>query len=110
TRRSNGHQQCATQHERDGQILKDPERLCSDWEGGVHRVAVTMADPAGIGTEIMLKAVERLRPALDAGEFALVLIGCFATYEATARALGLETGVRRVSADQLDQSSVVFLD
>lgn len=76
----------------------------------MHRVAVTMGDPAGIGPEIMLKAVERLRPALDAGELALVLIGCFATYEATARALGLETGVRRVSADQLDQSSVVFLD
>lgn len=76
----------------------------------MQRVAVTMGDPAGIGPEIMLKAVERLRPALEAGELALVLIGCFATYEATARALGLEAGADRVSTEQLHQSPVAFLD
>lgn len=76
----------------------------------MQRVAVTMGDPAGIGPEIMLKAVDRLRPALGTDGFALVLIGCFATYDATARAIGLAIGVEPTPVAHLDQSSLSFLD
>ncbi|OYU19369.1 MAG: 4-hydroxythreonine-4-phosphate dehydrogenase PdxA [Rhodobacteraceae bacterium PARR1] len=38
-------------------------------------LGVTLGDPAGIGPEIALKAVARLKPRLDAGEFGLVLLG-----------------------------------
>lgn len=38
-------------------------------------LAITLGDPAGIGPEIALKAVARLKDRTDAGEFALVVIG-----------------------------------
>lgn len=38
-------------------------------------LAVTVGDPAGIGPEIALKAALALRPRLDAGEFALAIVG-----------------------------------
>src|SRR5690606_29839708 len=69
-----------------------------------------MGDPAGIGPEIMLKAVDRLRPALGADGFALVLIGCFAPYDVTARPIGLAIGVEPTPVAHLDQSSLSFLD
>ncbi|TVQ35570.1 MAG: 4-hydroxythreonine-4-phosphate dehydrogenase PdxA [Geminicoccaceae bacterium] len=54
------------------------------------RVAITMGDPAGIGPEIILKAVARLRPRLARGELALLVVGSTASLRATAQALGLD--------------------
>lgn len=53
------------------------------------RIAITMGDPAGIGPEIILKAVAQLRPRIDSGEVSLVVIGCGQSYRRTASALGL---------------------
>ncbi|HET6519308.1 MAG TPA: 4-hydroxythreonine-4-phosphate dehydrogenase PdxA [Geminicoccaceae bacterium] len=53
------------------------------------RIAITMGDPAGIGPEIIAKAVRRLAPRLEAGELTVLVVGtesCMA--EATDR-LGL---------------------
>jgi 4-phospho-D-threonate 3-dehydrogenase / 4-phospho-D-erythronate 3-dehydrogenase len=53
------------------------------------RIAITMGDPAGIGPEIIAKAVHRLAPRLEAGELTVLVVGtesCMA--EATDR-LGL---------------------
>lgn len=52
-------------------------------------LAVTMGDPAGIGPEIALKAVESLRPRLDAGEFSLLLVGDPATLSKAGHVLKL---------------------
>jgi 4-hydroxythreonine-4-phosphate dehydrogenase len=38
-------------------------------------VAITMGDPAGIGPEIIVKAAARLRPRIEAGQLALIVIG-----------------------------------
>lgn len=39
------------------------------------RIAITMGDPAGIGPEILIKAVEILRPQLAAGKIKLFVVG-----------------------------------
>jgi 4-hydroxythreonine-4-phosphate dehydrogenase len=41
----------------------------------IPQLAITMGDPAGIGPEIIVKAVRRLAPRLDAGELGLLVIG-----------------------------------
>ena len=51
------------------------------------RIAVTMGDPAGIGPEIILKAVAKLLPRIEAGQLELLVIGCGRTYRTTAAAL-----------------------
>ena len=43
--------------------------------------AITMGDPAGIGPEIIVKAADRLRPRLLAGDLSLVVIGSNAVLE-----------------------------
>lgn len=53
------------------------------------RIAITMGDPAGIGPEIILKAVDQLRPRIEARELSLLVIGSGAAYRATAQALAL---------------------
>ena len=55
------------------------------------RIAITMGDPAGIGPEIILKAVSRLQPRVHAGELELLVVGCARTYRNTARSLSLPT-------------------
>lgn len=81
-------------------------------EGGLQRVAITMGDPAGIGPEIMLKAINRLRQRIDEGEFSLILIGCLATFRATAELLGLEAPIHPTTASQLGdlEAPVAFVD
>ena len=41
----------------------------------VPHLAITMGDPAGIGAEIIVKAIARLAPRLEAGELRLLVIG-----------------------------------
>ncbi len=48
-------------------------------------LAITMGDPAGIGPEIIVKAAQRLRPRIEAGELRLLVLGSAPALE-TARA------------------------
>ncbi|MFT4148555.1 MAG: 4-hydroxythreonine-4-phosphate dehydrogenase PdxA [Paracoccaceae bacterium] len=52
-------------------------------------LAITLGDPAGIGPEIALKAVNKLQPRLEAGELALVLVGDPAALDRAGLVLGL---------------------
>lgn len=54
------------------------------------RIAITMGDPAGIGPEIIVRALHRLRPRLDAGDFAVAVIGSGAAHRAACASLGLD--------------------
>jgi 4-hydroxythreonine-4-phosphate dehydrogenase len=53
-------------------------------------LGLTMGDPAGIGPEIVLKALEALRERVAAGELELVVVGTASSIEASARALDLK--------------------
>jgi 4-hydroxythreonine-4-phosphate dehydrogenase len=53
------------------------------------RLAITMGDPAGIGPEIIARAVDRLGPALAEGRMRAVIIGSWPTYLAACAAQGL---------------------
>lgn len=44
-------------------------------------LVITMGDPAGIGPEIIVKAAARLRPRIEAGQLALLVIGSNAALE-----------------------------
>ena len=45
-------------------------------------VAITMGDPAGVGPEIIVKAIAELKPRIDAGTLRLVVIGHLSALEA----------------------------
>ena len=49
-------------------------------------LAITMGDPAGIGPEIIVKALARLRDRIEAGQLRLLVIGSNVALE-QARAL-----------------------
>ena len=56
-----------------------------------------MGDPAGVGPEIVLRAMQTLAPRVAAGEMGLIVLGNVEILRTTARMLGMEIGV--VSAD-----------
>lgn len=65
-------------------------------------LAVTMGDPAGIGPEIVVKACQRLRPRLEAGELRLLVIGSHSAWDAAACGSSCEAPVMVLnSADKL---------
>ena len=51
-------------------------------------VAITMGDPAGVGPEIIVKAIRRLKDRLDSGSLKLVVIGSKSALDEACRALG----------------------
>jgi 4-phospho-D-threonate 3-dehydrogenase / 4-phospho-D-erythronate 3-dehydrogenase len=51
-------------------------------------VAITMGDPAGVGPEIIVKAIRRLKDRLDSGSLKLVVIGSRTALDEACRALG----------------------
>ena len=51
-------------------------------------LAITMGDPAGVGPEIIVKACEKLRPRLEAGELGLLVIGSHPSLEEARSQLG----------------------
>jgi 4-hydroxythreonine-4-phosphate dehydrogenase len=59
-------------------------------------LGLTMGDPAGVGPEIVLKALRDLAPREAAGEFALVVIGTASCMADAAARLGLPA---KISAD-----------
>jgi 4-hydroxythreonine-4-phosphate dehydrogenase len=71
-----------------------------------------MGDPAGIGPEIILKAVLQLRERLQAGALELVVIGCASTYRATAATLGLAQPIieMRSKGAVCSRSELCFID
>ncbi len=74
------------------------------------RVAITMGDPAGIGPEIILKAADRLQGRIARGDLALTVIGCAATYRATAQALGLPDRSVPIAATVTSAPPLAFID
>jgi 4-hydroxythreonine-4-phosphate dehydrogenase len=62
-------------------------------------LAITMGDPAGIGPEIIVKACEKLRPRLDAGELRLLVIGSVPALRTAQQALGSGLAIQEVDAD-----------
>jgi 4-hydroxythreonine-4-phosphate dehydrogenase len=62
-------------------------------------LAITMGDPAGIGPEIIVKACEKLKPRLAAGDLRLLVIGSVPALQAAHRALGASARIPEVTAD-----------
>jgi 4-hydroxythreonine-4-phosphate dehydrogenase len=62
-------------------------------------LAITMGDPAGIGPEIIVKACERLRPRLDAGELRLLIIGSYPALRAARAQLGAAIDIPETCED-----------
>lgn len=63
--------------------------------GSRMRIGLTMGDPAGIGPEIILKAVRTLAPRVARGELELTVIGTAALIDNAARRFGYEARVVR---------------
>ncbi|MEJ8570587.1 4-hydroxythreonine-4-phosphate dehydrogenase PdxA [Microbaculum marinum] len=61
----------------------------SDRSANTPRIAVTMGDPAGIGPEIVMKAVERLRPRIERGKLSVRVVGAARCFEMYSRSLEL---------------------
>lgn len=76
------------------------------------RIAITMGDPAGIGPEIILKAIVQLRDRLLTRSIELAVVGCAATYRATAAALELPQPITdfRPRGAARDGSGLCFID
>ncbi|MBN8903165.1 MAG: 4-hydroxythreonine-4-phosphate dehydrogenase PdxA [Rhodospirillales bacterium 69-11] len=62
-------------------------------------LAITMGDPAGIGPEIIVKAIRRLQPRLAAGELALMVIGSNAALERARSQFAPDLAIPPVSED-----------
>lgn len=62
-------------------------------------LAITMGDPAGIGPEIIVKACERLRPRLEAGELRLLVIGSYPALQAARQLLGAGIEIPETDAE-----------
>ncbi|QEX18368.1 4-hydroxythreonine-4-phosphate dehydrogenase 1 [Hypericibacter terrae] len=55
---------------------------------GPTSIALTMGDPAGVGPEIIVKALPAFAPRLAAGELELILVGATECFREAARRLG----------------------
>lgn len=71
-----------------------------------------MGDPAGISPEIILKAVKMLEARVESGEMQLLVIGCEASYWATAAALELPLGAIKIVDPEAAESwpAIAFID
>jgi 4-hydroxythreonine-4-phosphate dehydrogenase len=75
------------------------------------RVTITMGDPAGIGPEIILKAADHLHEKIAQGGLALTVIGCKATYQATAASLRLPDRSQPITPEAADPvPPLAFID
>jgi 4-hydroxythreonine-4-phosphate dehydrogenase len=72
-------------------------------------LAITMGDPAGIGPEIIVKACERLRARIDAGDLRLLIIGSGAALKSAAAQLGADLDVPEVRAADKEWPGLCFL-
>lgn len=75
------------------------------------RIAITMGDPAGIGPEIILKAVGQLRSRIRAGELELLVVGCGLTYRRTSRDLSIaEEDIEYLAPDRGSWPMLGFIE
>jgi len=76
------------------------------------RLAITVGDPAGIGPEIIAKALVRLRSRIERDEFSIVVIGSHPTHRAVCAALGIEDPacVRSEAGIAADPAPIAFLE
>jgi 4-hydroxythreonine-4-phosphate dehydrogenase len=72
-------------------------------------LAITMGDPAGIGPEIIIKACQRLRARIDAGDLRLLIIGSGEALRNAAAHLQAEIDIAEVRADDTDWPNLSFL-
>ena len=72
-------------------------------------LAITMGDPAGIGPEIIVKACEKLRPRIEAGDLRLLIIGSGAALKNAAAQLGARLEIPEVRATDTHWPNLCFL-
>jgi 4-phospho-D-threonate 3-dehydrogenase / 4-phospho-D-erythronate 3-dehydrogenase len=60
---------------------------------------MTMGDPAGVGPEIIVKACRALRPRIDAGELALLVIGSVESLRRAERIVGADAEIPETAID-----------
>jgi 4-hydroxythreonine-4-phosphate dehydrogenase len=72
-------------------------------------LAITMGDPAGIGPEIIIKACEKLRARIDAGDLRLLIIGSGAALKTAASSLQAGIDIPEVRADDGAWPNLCFL-
>jgi 4-hydroxythreonine-4-phosphate dehydrogenase len=72
-------------------------------------LAITMGDPAGIGPEIIIKACEKLRARIEAGDLRLLIIGSGAALKNAAAQLGASLDIAEVGATDKNWPNLCFL-
>jgi 4-hydroxythreonine-4-phosphate dehydrogenase len=72
-------------------------------------LAITMGDPAGIGPEIIIKACEKLRARIDAGDLRLLIIGSGAALKNATTQLGTSLDAPEVRASDAAWPNLCFL-
>jgi 4-hydroxythreonine-4-phosphate dehydrogenase len=72
-------------------------------------LAITMGDPAGIGPEIIIKACEKLRTRIEAGDLRLLIIGSGAALKNAAAQLGASLDIAEVRAADKNWPNLCFL-
>jgi len=72
-------------------------------------LAITMGDPAGIGPEIIVKAAQRLRPRIEAGDLRLMIIGSIPALERARLALTPDLAIPEISVDDAEWPALCAL-
>ncbi|MBR0828031.1 4-hydroxythreonine-4-phosphate dehydrogenase PdxA [Bradyrhizobium manausense] len=72
-------------------------------------LAITMGDPAGIGPEIIIKACEKLRSRIEAGDLRLLIIGSGAALKNAAAQLAVKLDIPEVRAADKVWPNLCFL-
>ena len=72
-------------------------------------LAITMGDPAGIGPEIIIKACEKLRSRIVAGDLRLLIIGSGAALKNAAAQLAAKLDIPEVRAADKEWPNLCFL-
>ncbi|MGV7212319.1 4-hydroxythreonine-4-phosphate dehydrogenase PdxA [Bradyrhizobium sp. UFLA05-112] len=72
-------------------------------------LAITMGDPAGIGPEIIIKACEKLRSRIEAGDLRLLIIGSGAALKNAAAQLAAKLDIPEVHTSDKDWPNLCFL-
>lgn len=73
-------------------------------------LAITVGDPAGIGPEIIVKAIARCRDRLDGDVLRLVVIGCAEALDAAADLLGEPHLTRADDSDAVSGVAVIAIE
>jgi 4-phospho-D-threonate 3-dehydrogenase / 4-phospho-D-erythronate 3-dehydrogenase len=72
-------------------------------------LAITMGDPSGIGPEIIIKACEKLRSRIEAGDLRLLIIGSGAALKNAAAQLAAKLDIPEVRAADKEWPNLCFL-